>query len=185
MFVLPNKSRRRVRTIPPTDCTALSAAPFESLLCAGEVRGVAAVNNAHASWMTALSACSESPWMITLGCPTCRANAAHTAICKQISVSFLLKRNGNHLFLRCVHGHQGCDRWSIFLCLQDATVALDDGREDDLDDSESGSHEQKGKTQTESQRARSLEKASYCSACRSLHHKSARPRLQESTRAHN
>ena len=29
-------------------------------------------------------------------------------------------------------------------------------REDDLDDSESGSHEQKGKTQTESLRARSL-----------------------------
>ena len=42
----------------------------------GEVRGVAAVSNAHASWMTAMSACFESPWMITLGCPTYRANAA-------------------------------------------------------------------------------------------------------------
>ena len=95
------------------DCTALSAAPFEPLLFTGEVRGVAAVSNAHASWMTAMSACSESPWMITLGCPT--------------SVSFLLKRNGNHLFVHCVYGHQDCDHWSIFLCLQEAVVALDDG----------------------------------------------------------
>ena len=46
-----------------------------SPLFTGEVRGVAAVSNAHASWMTAMSACSESPWMITLGCPTYRANA--------------------------------------------------------------------------------------------------------------
>ena len=49
-----------------------------------------------------------------------------TATCKQIFVSFLLKRNGNHLFVHCVHDHQDC-RWSIFLGLQEATVALDDG----------------------------------------------------------
>ena len=61
---------------PSTDCTALSAAPFEPLLFTGEVRDVAAVGIAHASWMTAMSACSESPWMSTLRCPTYRANAA-------------------------------------------------------------------------------------------------------------
>ena len=76
MFILPSKSRRRGRAIPSTDCTALSAAPFEPLLFTGEVRGVAAVSNAHASWDDCQSACSESPWMITLGCPTYRANAA-------------------------------------------------------------------------------------------------------------
>ena len=76
MFVLLSKSRRRVRPIRSTDCTALSAAPFKPLLFTGEVRDVAAVSNAHASWMTAISACSESPWTITLGCPTYRANAA-------------------------------------------------------------------------------------------------------------
>ena len=50
-----------------------------------------------------------------------------TATCKRISVFFLLKRNGNHLFIHCVYGHQDCDHWSILLCLQEAEVALDDG----------------------------------------------------------
>ena len=44
-----------------TDCIALSGALFEPLLFTGEVRGVAAVSGAHASWLTATSACSESP----------------------------------------------------------------------------------------------------------------------------
>ena len=69
-FVPPSKSRRKVRAIPSTDCTAVSAAPFEPLLFTSEVRGVADVSGARASLMTAMSACSESPWMITLGCLT-------------------------------------------------------------------------------------------------------------------
>ena len=58
MFVRASKSRSNVRTMPLTDWTALSAAPLEPFCC------------------SPVSACSESPWMITLGCPTHRANAA-------------------------------------------------------------------------------------------------------------
>ena len=62
--------------IPSTDCSALSAAPLEPLLFTGEVRDVADVSSAHASWMTAMSARSELLWMVTLGRPTYRAIAA-------------------------------------------------------------------------------------------------------------
>ena len=46
-----------------------------------------------------------------------------------ICVIFLLlfKKGGNHLFAHCVNGHQNCDHWRVFLCLQEATVTLDDG----------------------------------------------------------
>ena len=66
--------------------------------------------------------------MITLGCPDVSCECGQTATCKRISVSFLLRRNGKHLFVHCVYGQQDCDHWSIFLCLEEAVVALDDGR---------------------------------------------------------
>ena len=50
---------------------------FHLSLCCSQVRFMVLrmSNSAHALWTTAMSACSESPWMITLGCPTYRANA--------------------------------------------------------------------------------------------------------------
>ena len=87
-MILLSKSRRRVRAISSTDCTTLSAAPLEPLLFRSEVHGVAAVSSAHASWMTAMSACSESPWMITLGCPTYRANSARQRLANGSLFSF-------------------------------------------------------------------------------------------------
>ena len=60
-----SKSRRRDRAIPSTDCPALSAAPLAPLLLTGEAAGVAVVRSTQPSCTTAISACSEYPWMIT------------------------------------------------------------------------------------------------------------------------
>ena len=118
MFVLLSKSRRRVRAIYPTDCTALSAAPLEPLPFTGEVRGVAAVSNAHAPYECVLRVSLDDHF----GMSDVPCECGQTATRRRIAVSFLLKRNGNHLFVHCVYGHR-----SIFLCLQEAVVALDDG----------------------------------------------------------
>ena len=120
MFVLPSKSRRRVQAVPSTDCTALSAAAFEPLLFTGEVRGVCGCQKCACI----VDDCQECVLRVSLddhfGMSGVSCECGQNAICKRISVSFLLKRNRNHLFGHSVYGHQDCDHWSILLCLQEA-----------------------------------------------------------------
>ena len=83
------------------------------------------VNSAYTSSMAVMSACSECPWMITLGCPTYRANAARLRLANGSLLPLFSKGIATICFYTVSVASETVITRRIFLCLQEVPVALD------------------------------------------------------------
>ena len=75
--------------------------------------------------------CHECVLLVSLddhfGMSDVSCECGQTATCEWISVTLFFKSDGNHLLIQFIYGCQNCDDWRVFLCLQEAVVALDNG----------------------------------------------------------